>query len=160
MQTAMWGWLFRRIPPEQHNQLALVTRSGTEIAVQSLLRVEQDFIAIKGRLSGSQDTGRVFFIPFANIDYFGFQRDVKEEEFDAMFGSGTLTVPAAASAPAPPAPGPQSPAIATEPAASNSTSVSQKTPLPLKSEVLERFRSRIASSSPSLGGIPSRLPEG
>jgi hypothetical protein len=160
MQTTMWGWLFRRVPPEQHNQLVVVTRSGTEIAIQALLRVEQDFIAIKGRLSGSQDAGRVYFIPFANIDYFGFQRDVKEEEFDAMFGSGTLTVPAALSSPSPQTPVTHSPTIAVETASSNSASVSQKTPLPLKSEVLERFRSRIASSSPSLGGIPGRLPEG
>jgi hypothetical protein len=161
MQTAMWGWLFRRVPPEQHNQLALVTRSGTEIAIQVLLRIEPDFLVIKGRLSGSQDAGRVYFIPFANIDYFGLQRDVKETEFDAIFGSGTLTAPSPtpaqlAEAVAPPDPPPS----VSEPSSAKSTSVSQKTPLPLKSEVLERFRSRIASSSPSLSGIPSRLPEG
>lgn len=160
MQTAMWGWLFRRVPPEQQNQLMLVTGSGTEIAIQAILRVEPDFIAIKGRLSGSQDAGRVFFIPFTNIDYFGFQRDVKEEEFDAIFGAGNLT--SSAPAPALPAEAPAhggATAVA-DPAASKSASVSQKTPLPLKSEVLERFRSRIATSSPSLGGVPGRLPEG
>jgi hypothetical protein len=157
MLNDMWAWLLRRVPVEQHNQLMIVTSSGIEIAVQTLLRVEADFIAIKGRLAGSQDAGRVFFIPYANIDYFGFQRDVRETEFDDMFGTGSLSVPVTADAlavdavaAAPPAPVLPSPATEVPVAAS----VSQKTPLPLKSEVLERFRSRIAGSTPSLSNGP------
>ena len=50
MQSEMWAWLFRRVPAEQHNQIVLMTRSGTEIAVQALLRIEERFLAIKGRL--------------------------------------------------------------------------------------------------------------
>jgi hypothetical protein len=162
MQNDMWAWLLRCVPVEQYNQLMIVTASGTEIAVQTLLRVEADFIAIKGRLAGSQDAGRVFFIPYANIEYFGFQRDVRETEFDAMFGIGPLSVPVSAAAPeaaavaaapsAPPAPALPPPATEVPVA----PSVSQKTPLPLKSEVLERFRSRIAGSTSSLGNGPSR----
>ena len=155
MQNDMFAWILCRVPVEQYNQLTIVTSSGTEIAVQTLLRVEIDFVAIKGRLAGSQDAGRVFFIPFANIDYFGFQRDVRETEFDEMFGTGSLTV-AGSAAPAdaavvaaPPAdPTAALPPAATE-AAPVSASVSQRTPLPLKSEVLERFRSRIAGAAPT-----------
>ncbi len=162
MQNEMWAWLLRQVPADQHNQLMIVTGSGTEIAVQALLRVEGDFVAIKGRLAGSQDAGRVYFIPYANVDYFGLQRDVKETEFDAMFGAGSLSasVPAAAAtvaAPAaPPTPAPAAPLTAEVPV---STSVSNKTPLPLKSEVLERFRSRIATASPSIAGGSLRPPD-
>jgi hypothetical protein len=155
MQNESWAWLFRRVPPEQHNQLMLVTGSGTEIAVQSLLRIESTFIAIKGRLSGSQDAGRIYFIPYTNIDYFGLQRDVKESEFDAIFGVGVLTEVAPAPVAAAPAPAPAaSPVPVPVPLpvevslpASTSVSLSGKTPLPLKSEVLERFRSRLGSQS-------------
>jgi hypothetical protein len=161
MQNEMWAWLLRRVPVEQHNQLMMVTGSGTEIAVQALLRVESDFVAIKGRLAGSQDAGRVFFIPYANIDYFGLQRDVKETEFDAIFGDGSLSasLPAAVAAPAttavaPAAALPAGPAATSPAEAPASASVSQKTPLPLKSEVLERFRSRIAGATPTLSGPP------
>jgi hypothetical protein len=165
MQSDMWAWLFRRVPAEQHNQLVLMTGSGTEIAVQALLRIEADFVAIKGRLAGSQDAGRVYFIPFTNIDYFGIQKDVKESEFDAIFGTGSLAVDsgaasnssiAAAGTPA------VTPSTAPEVTAElpASTSVSQKTPLPLKSEVLERFRSRIAGASSSPGDAALRPADG
>ena len=152
MQNDMFAWILCRVPVEQYNQLTIVTSSGTEIAVQTLLRVEIDFVAIKGRLAGSQDAGRVFFIPFANIDYFGFQRDVREAEFDEMFGTGSLTV-AGSAAPADADVVAAPPAAALPPAATEaapvSASVSQRTPLPLKSEVLERFRSRIAGAAPT-----------
>jgi hypothetical protein len=165
MQSEMWVWLLRRVPADQYNQLMLLTRSGMEIAVQTLLRIEAEFVAIKGRLAGSQDAGRVFLIPFTNIDYVGFQKDVKESEFDAIFGTGSLTPVTGAAAP--PAPGqPVSTESASGAAPGSSvevpvtTSISQKTPLPLKSEVLERFRSRIAGASPSLGGVPLRPADG
>jgi hypothetical protein len=164
MQSDMWAWLFRRVPAEQHNQLVLMTGSGTEIAVQALLRIEDDFIAIKGRLAGSQDAGRVYFIPFTNIDYFGIQKDVKESEFDAIFGTGSLTVgPVTPSNPSLPDAGaplllPAAPAAPAE--LPVSTSVSHKTPLPLKSEVLERFRSRIAGATGSHNGAALRPADG
>src|SRR4051794_40865125 len=87
MQGAVWTALLRQIPVEKHNQLSLVTTGGTEIALQGVLRYESTYLAIKGRLSGSQDGGRVFFIPYVNIDYLGFQREVKDTEFEEMFGN-------------------------------------------------------------------------
>jgi hypothetical protein len=161
MQNDMWAWLLSRVPVEQYNQLMIVTGTGIEIAVQTLLRVESDFVAIKGRLAGSQDSGRVFFIPYSNIEYFGFQRDVRETEFDAMFGTGSLGAAVAAIAPpAVVAAPPIAPAVVPPPPEVEvpaSTSVSQKTPLPVKSEVLERFRSRVPGASPTLNNAPSRL---
>ncbi len=159
MQSELWQWLFRRMPAEQHNQVMLVTRSGIEIAVQALLRIEPGFVAIKGRLSGSTDAGRVFFIPYENLDYFGIQRDVKEEEFDAIFGAGSLTAAAQPRASARPEPAPPDPEPEPSPAEATVTvTVSQKTPVPLKSEVLERFRARVGGSSGSANGTTLRPP--
>ncbi len=159
MQRSAWQWLFNQVPPERQNQLMLVTGSGKDIAVQMVLRIEPDFVAIKGRLAGSTDAGRVFFIPYASIDYFGIQADVKEEEFDTIFGVGPLTAAFAPAALTPPpvsaeapTPLPAAPAAEAPPAAA----ASQKTPLPLKSEVLERFRSRIAANSLSPNGTTFR----
>src|SRR3954453_2418727 len=103
MQNSAWVALLRHIPAEQHNQFSLVTVSGTEITVQSLLRIEQEFVAMKGRLAGSQDAGRVFFIPYANIDYFGTSKPIKDSDFNDLFGS--LTLPGA-TCPLPPPPPP------------------------------------------------------
>jgi|SRR5262245_33011807 len=154
MRSSVWAALLRHIPPEQHNTLSLVTMSGTEITLQNILRIDDEFIAFKGRLAGSQDAGRLYFIPLSNIDYFRFNRAVKDEEYAEIFGNlqlpppdvpPTLMVaappaavaPAPEPAPAPPPPEPEPPAPPVAPAGP-----SRAAPAPIKSEVLERFRSR------------------
>lgn len=148
MRNDNYAWLFRQVPPEQHNRLMIVTCGGTEIAIQTLLRIEVEFLAFKGRLAGSQDAGRVFFLPYANIDYFGFANALKESEFDAIFGVGGLAVgDAVAAAEAPVANARDGEATAADPANAN------RTPLPLKSEVLERFRARLGGTVPTISGM-------
>jgi hypothetical protein len=149
MHSSAWIALLRHIPAEQQARFMLVTASGTEITVQSLLLIEKEFVVIKGRLSGTQDTGRVFFIPYANLDYFGFQQAVKDTEFAELFG--TLSVPAAAEPPDPapePLPEPEPPLPAVAPPAPAAAAGRPS----IRSEVLERFRSRPpgAASSPNL----------
>src|SRR5207244_1480992 len=122
--------------------------NGTEIAVQSLLRIEQEFVALKGRLSGSQDAGRVFFIPYANIDYFGSASPVKDVEFNETFGS--LIVPAAAPAPVAAAPSDQGVLAGAPPRPDSGAR-----PI-IRSEVLDRYRSRPSSA----GLLPNARPNG
>src|ERR1043166_6893589 len=92
MQSTPWIALLKKIPAEQHNQLSLVTTSGIEMALQTILVVEGECLVFKGRLSGSQDAGRLFYVPFDRIDYVGFNRVVGEDEFKAWYGD----LPAAA----------------------------------------------------------------
>lgn len=133
----------------------LVTASGTEIALQGFLRIESEFVVVKGRLSGSQEQGRVFFIPYAQIDYFGTSKPIKDTDFEELFG--TLSVPAPV-APAEVngvdpgvaviAPGPGIVAVAP------SAHGSGLRP-PIRSEVLERFRNnRNGNGPPSSGNLP------
>src|SRR5262249_52285946 len=153
MQSSVWAVLLRHIPADQHDNLMLVTSGGTEIALQCVLRVEQEFMAVKGRLAGSQDAGRVFFIPFNRIDYLGFQKALKEADFHEMFKG--LDIPAAPAAvpPPPPEPAPppaaQAPQAAAPPAANGSLTGSGERRA-IKSAVLERFRSRSLSNP---GGV-------
>jgi hypothetical protein len=156
MQSAAWAALLRHIPPEAHGNLMVVTLSGTEIALQSILRIDHEFLAFKGRLAGSQDAGRLFFLPFAQIDYLGFQQPVKDTEYQEMFG--TLEVPApvaplpatalpdplatAEADPEPPAPAPEAAPEPVEPAPPAAPSQAGRTSAPIKSAVLERFRAR------------------
>jgi hypothetical protein len=154
MQNAAWMALWRRLPPDQHDQLMVVTAIGTEIAIQNVLRIEEDFVVIRGRLAGSSDTGRVFFVPYNQINYAGFQRAVKEEEFDALFGENAPQGAAEAAAREPSsAVQPTGPKTPLPPAKSNGSPTggltatdrprnSNRPPLPLKSELLERLRSR------------------
>src|SRR5437867_4668334 len=104
MRGCVWAVVLRRIPPEHHNILMLVTRSGTEIALQNILHLDDEVLAIKGRLAGSQDAGRLYFVPLDNIDYFGFNRMVKDEEYAALFGNLEFPPLVALAPPAPVAP--------------------------------------------------------
>src|SRR5262245_33985417 len=108
MFNGAWEAILRQIPADQQDQYMLVTASGTEIALQSFLRIETELVVVKGRLSGSQEQNRVFFIPYKHIDYFGTAKPVKDTEFQGVFGS--LTIPAARTAaagePLPPEPTP------------------------------------------------------
>ncbi len=148
MQSSVWALLLRTIPAEQHHNLMLVTSGHTEIAIQGILRIDHQFMAIKGRLAGSQDAGRVFFIPYNQIDYLGFQQAVKDSEFQEMFGGLTIPAPHEA-APAPPEPTRPAPTIAPEPtpaSAGNGVNGAARPATPIKSAVLERFRARSVTS--------------
>ena len=144
MQSAAWVKLFRHVPAEEQGKLMLVTTSATEIAIQCFLRIDPECIAVKGRLAGSQDAGRVFFVPYSHIDYLGYQQPLKESDFHDVFGS--LELPGAAavvelSAAADAAS--TEPDNSPEPAVPNGTSApGVRNPLAIKSTVLEKFRAR------------------
>ena len=155
MQSSVWINLFRRIPPDQHDTLAIVTSVGIEINIQDLLRIEEDHLVIRGRLAGTTDSGRVFFIPYSQINYLGFTKEVKVAQIMAIYGEpvpAEMAVPKveAASAiadaaeeevtpesddavPVPPPPEPPPPAEVPKPG---------QFKIPRKSGLLERLRAR------------------
>jgi hypothetical protein len=155
MHGSVWVALMRQIPPEQQNQYMLMTRSGVEIAIQSLLRVEPHLVILKGRLAGSQEAGRIFFLPYHNIDFVGSAQPMTDSDFNETFGS--LVFPEAL-----PAPPPDTIEVSTtnvqDPAAPARPSSPQGTNPAIRSEVLERFRSNRPTSSLNLPSpvAPSR----
>ncbi len=86
MQNSAWIALLRRIPSDQHNTLALVTTIGIEINIQNLVRIEDDYVVIRGRLAGTTETGRAFFVPYDQINYVGILREIKEPQIRALYG--------------------------------------------------------------------------
>jgi hypothetical protein len=151
MLAQTWISLFRHIPPDRHPQFSVVTTNGTEISIQLILRLEADFAIIKGRLSGSQDAGRVFFIPYASIDTFSFTNPVKESDVADLFDSLKFDAAVPVPAPAPVVPEPPIAPSARTPPPPSRPSDSGSGPRPaIRSEVLERFRNGRPSSSASL----------
>lgn len=136
MREFSWTVLLRFIPPEQQDGLMLITKSGTEITINNVLRIDHEFFAFRGRLSGSQDAGRMFLMPYSNIDYLGSQRPIKDADFEEMFGKMVMPDPGE---------GPQAKEDA--PVHTSSAPSSPRTPVALKSAVLERFRSRGGASN-------------
>ena len=172
MNSAAWISLFKRIPLAQHDKLSLVTTIGIELNIQNLMRLEEEYAVIRGRLAGTTDAGRLYFIPYDQINYLGVLRAVKEAEVEAMFGPGSLlpiasatpgqdqnapalVTPAAAAEPQTPEPTPDPEAV---------TSADEVTPapeppksgfraIPDKAALLERLRlrARVGTSKPPSG---------
>lgn len=86
MQGSAWVALLRRIPPAMHDNLVIVTSTNTEIVVQNLVRLERDFVVIRGRMSGSQDTGRIVIVPYDQINFAGFVKPIDDVSLQAMLG--------------------------------------------------------------------------
>src|SRR5262249_52747080 len=131
--------------------LTVKTLGGTEIAVQTILRVDHEFVALRGRLAGTQEAGRFFFLPYTQIDYLGYQKDLMEADFKAIFETLAMPAPAAAAGDNAPesAEGPTREAAgppAESPPDAAAAASERGTPTPLKSAVLERFRSRSLSN--------------
>lgn len=157
MRNQTWVVLVKYLSPEVQPRLMLVTVGGQEISMQSILRIEQDFMVVKGRLSGSQDAGRVFFVPYAQIDYLGFQNPVKDEEFNEIFRN--LVLPEGAEDPLPiptaTSTGTSDPGLTPATPAGSSPASYSSLPRPngsgprpaIKSVVLERFRARNSAIS-------------
>jgi hypothetical protein len=149
MQSADWISLIGSFPRDQHDNLIFVTSIGIELAIQAILRTEEDYIVVRARMSGT-DISRTLFVPYGNITYVGFLKPVKEGQVRAMYGepepapaeatTGPEGTGAASDATAPEslaaAPGPETDKVngAANPAA--------LAPPPDKKAMLERLRSR------------------
>jgi hypothetical protein len=155
MENGAWIALLRRIPPDQHANTMLTMLTGKELAVQTLIRFDKEFVIIRGRVAGSSDAGRIFFVPYSHIEYAGFQQLLNEEHLAAICGEGSVPLEAPAvevSAPATETvrgPAKAGGTVPAEPCKSNGTvtpngsgRLANRAPLPLKSELLERLRSR------------------
>ena len=99
MQNHDWIEVFRLIPVNQHNVLVLTTLSGVDLSIETIMRTELDYLVFRGRVCGSTDDGRVFFLPYRQIDYLQINRSMKEAEIKELFGetdgpkSGFLSAP-------------------------------------------------------------------
>lgn len=81
MRNSAWAELLERIPPHHKENLLITMTNDRELAIQGVLRMEEDYMVIRGRLMGSSDIGGgYFFVPWDQIVYLGFLRPVSEVE--------------------------------------------------------------------------------
>jgi hypothetical protein len=155
MHTSAWIALIRQFPQSVHNNLTFITRIGREVSVQNIFRIEPDYIVVRGRLSGTTDEGRVFILPFDEMHALGFQKPMKEHEFEAVFNGldpkqavdpkAAETEQAAAASPEPQEPPPKA-AQPTPVPVSAPAEVKPAKP-PSKVLLLQRVRARLAAAS-------------
>jgi hypothetical protein len=81
-----WISLFEQIPAKYHDGLVLTMVTGSEIMMQSMLRLESDFAILRGRMAGSTDAGKVIILPYDQIVNLSFAKTMKEPEIKSIFG--------------------------------------------------------------------------
>ena len=85
MTNAEWVVLLRRIPEAEHSKLAFVLQTGAEAFVDALLRFDDSFVVFRGRIAGSTDELRGFFLPYDQILCLRLDRIVRVEELHEFF---------------------------------------------------------------------------
>jgi hypothetical protein len=93
MQGSGWIGLFKQIPSNLHDALALGLSTGIEIVVQQLLRLDDDFMVLRGRTSGSNDGGRIMILPYGHLVSIAFNRRMMATEVEEIFGPSQFAAP-------------------------------------------------------------------
>lgn len=147
MQSTNWINLLSRIPAEYHESLAFILNTGSELVVQRLLRLEPDFVVLRGRMAGTQDNGRVVVVSYDQLCALAFQRRMTDPEVEAVFGGGVppfaAAAPAAEAAAADPVAAPEE---STVNGPEGDVNTSPKPSLPSKSMLLAKLRARLAEA--------------
>ncbi|MCI0681052.1 MAG: hypothetical protein L0Y71_03020 [Gemmataceae bacterium] len=161
MQGSSWIEMLRRVPSELYDSLALGLVTGAEVVVQQLIRLEHDFVVVRGRMAGSTAEGRVMIVPYSHMATMAFNKRMAETEVQQIFGAPLSTgssapaawaEPSVAEAAAQPAPAEAPPAngqSASIPPAPPAKSTRPDAPKPpqSKSILLARLRERLAEKA-------------
>src|SRR5437764_4639583 len=86
MQGEAWIALFRRMPVNLHDGLILSLNTGAEVVIQKFVKLEPEYMILRGRMAGTQDNGRVVILPYSNIVTINVTRRLLEAEIEAIFG--------------------------------------------------------------------------
>jgi hypothetical protein len=150
MKPGDWLEILRKIPPEDHDALLLATYDGLEVSIQNILRMDEKYMVIRGRIGGTDETGLVFCLPYERLSYLLFTRDMGTDFLTRVFGelrhTGKPSQPVQETAEAAPEGG----ADATAPEAK--TEQPPTKPEVTTQSLRERLRSRLHSQQPRTRG--------
>jgi hypothetical protein len=154
MQGASWINLFGRIPANLHDGLALALTTGNEVVVQCLIKLDPDYVILRGRLAGTQDSGRVVILPYSQLVSIAFNRHLTEPEVEAIFGQNAQPLAADpklspnGAAAAPPGEATDERKEKAPPVNGKSAAATPAKPvLPSKAELLAKLRSRLGDTN-------------
>ena len=88
MTNADWIEMFQLLPEAEHSKLVIVLQTGAEISVDTLVKFERNFLVLRGRLSGTIEEARAFFVPFDQMLCLRLERMIRLEELQDMLPSG------------------------------------------------------------------------
>ena len=148
MLGTSWVNLFRRIPANLHDSLQLTLVNSMEIVVQTILKLEPDFVVLRGRMAGTQDQGRVAIVPYTQLLSVAFTKKMTDPEVVALFGASATAFAAPLAVAA--ADVPLAEPTAEEDMADDTPVAGGHTPgrpeMPSKSILLAKLRARLTES--------------
>src|SRR5207245_7176765 len=81
-----WITVFRQLPPDLYQQTVLVLNNRSEVTIETILRIEPTFLAIRGRMGGTTEGGLMFLVPYDQLTAIYMFKTMNEAEVEAMFG--------------------------------------------------------------------------
>lgn len=90
MQSAEWVGMLRLVPEAERTKLVIVLVNGTELCVDTIIRYEDAFVVMRGRVGGQVEEARGFFVPYDQMLYLRLDRVMKVDELQAFFTAPTM----------------------------------------------------------------------
>lgn len=79
-----------RMAPGDMEKLVLIMKVGSSVTIDTVHRFEADYMVVRGREAGTNDDGRGFFVPYAEIAYVRLERLVSINDFRRMYNEPLL----------------------------------------------------------------------
>jgi hypothetical protein len=86
MHNSEWISVFRQLPQELYQQTVLVLNNRMELTLETLLRIEPTFLAVRGRMGGTTEGGLMFLVPYDQLTAIYMFKSMTDAEVEAMFG--------------------------------------------------------------------------
>jgi hypothetical protein len=147
MQGSSWIALFRRIPTNLHDGLILTLTTGGEVVIQQLIKLDADVLILRGRMAGTQDSGRIIVLPYNQLIAINFTRRLSEKDVTAIFGKNAQSFAADITL-SPPSKDDDAELDAATDAAADAEAAQKaaqaKAALPSKADLIAKLRSRLS----------------
>jgi len=86
MKNEEWIALLRGVPEDVHPALVLQLLNGTEVCLDTVVEYLPQYFAFRGRMGGTTDEGRAFFIPWQQILFIRWEGLHKLAEIQRLCG--------------------------------------------------------------------------
>ncbi|HMP01240.1 MAG TPA: hypothetical protein PKD86_12145 [Gemmatales bacterium] len=78
--------LFKSLPEAETEMLIVAMKNGMEVAVQRIMRFEEHYMLVRGRLGGTDQGNLIFLIDYDNITFAYFSRVIEDYRVQEIFG--------------------------------------------------------------------------
>ncbi|HVK13136.1 MAG TPA: hypothetical protein VM597_30565 [Gemmataceae bacterium] len=88
MTNSEWIEMLQLVPEAEHSKLVIVLQTGAELCVDTLVKFDRSFLVLRGRLGGTIEEARAFFVPYSQMLCLRLERVIKVDELQEMLPTG------------------------------------------------------------------------